>query len=60
MNYHGLFRNEGLPQIRVALVGVGDFGATLLDQARNIEKIDTSQQKCYNNKQPVFAHPRNT
>ena len=40
MNYHGLFRNEGLPQIRVALVGVGDFGATLLDQARNIEKID--------------------
>ena len=24
----------------MALVGVGDFGATLLDQARNIEKID--------------------
>ena len=40
MNYHGLFKNEGLPQIRVSLVGVGDFGATLLDQARNIEKID--------------------
>ena len=40
MNYHGLFKNENLPQIRVALVGVGDFGATLLDQARNIEKID--------------------
>ena len=40
MNYHCLFKNENSPQIRVALVGVGDFGATLLDQARNIEKID--------------------
>ena len=40
MNYHGLFKNEASPQIRVALVGVGDFGATLLDQARNIDRID--------------------
>ena len=40
MNYHGLFKTNGLPQIRVALVGVGDFGATLLDQARNIDRID--------------------
>ena len=40
MNYRCLFKNEGLSQIRVALVGVGDFGATLLDQARNIEKIN--------------------
>ena len=29
-----------MPRIRVALVGVGDFGATLLDQARNIDRID--------------------
>ena len=27
-------------RIRVALVGVGDFGATLLDQAQNIDRID--------------------
>ena len=40
MNYHGLFRNDAAPQIRVALVGVGDFGATLLDQSRNIDRID--------------------
>ena len=40
MNYHGLFKNENLPQIRVALVGVGDFGATLLDQAQNIDRIN--------------------
>ena len=40
MNYHGVFRNDNLLPIRVALVGIGDFGATLLDQARNIEKID--------------------
>ena len=40
MNYHGLFRNAAAPRIRVALVGVGDFGATLLDQARNIDRID--------------------
>ena len=40
MNYHGLFKNDGAPQIRVALVGVGDFGATLLDQSRNIDKIE--------------------
>ena len=40
MNYHGLFRNAAAPQIRVARVGVGDFGATLLDQARNIDRID--------------------
>ena len=42
MNYHGLFKNDGAPQIRVALVGVGDFGATLLDQSRNIDKIEIS------------------
>ena len=40
MNYHGLFSTDGAPRIRVALVGVGDFGATLLDQARNIDRID--------------------
>ena len=40
MNYHGLFKNDGAPQIRVALVGVGDFGATLMDQSRNIDKIE--------------------
>jgi len=40
MNFHGLFKNDDAPQIRVALVGVGDFGATLLDQSRNIERID--------------------
>ena len=42
MNYHGLFKNDGAPQIRVALVGVGDFGATLMDQSRNIDKIEIS------------------
>ena len=42
MNYHGLFKNDGAPQIRVALVGVGDFGATLLEQSRNIDKIEIS------------------
>ena len=40
MNYHGLFKSDGAPQIRVALVGVGDFGATLLDQSQNIDRID--------------------
>lgn len=40
MNYHGLFKTDSAPQIRVALVGVGDFGATLLDQSQNIDKID--------------------
>ena len=40
MNYHSLFANDAAPQIRVALVGVGDFGATLLDQSRNIDRID--------------------
>ena len=40
MNYHGLFKNDAAQQIRVALVGVGDFGATLLDQSRNIDKIE--------------------
>ena len=42
MNYHGLFKNDGAPQIRVALVDVGDFGATLMDQSRNIDKIEIS------------------
>ena len=40
MNYHGLFKNKGSPRVRVALVGVGDFGATLLDQSRYIDRID--------------------
>ena len=40
MNYHGLFKNDGAAQIRVALVGVGDFGETLMDQSRNIDKIE--------------------
>ena len=42
MNYHCLFKNDGAPKIRVALVGVGDFGATLMDQSRNIDKIEIS------------------
>ena len=40
MNYHRLFRSDDARRIRVALVGVGDFGATLLDQAQNIDRID--------------------
>ncbi|MEC8673815.1 MAG: hypothetical protein VXY13_08730, partial [Pseudomonadota bacterium] len=40
MNYQGLFDGVATSQIRVALVGVGDFGATLLDQSRNIDRID--------------------
>ena len=40
MNYQGLFDGVAASQIRVALVGVGDFGATLLDQSRNIDRID--------------------
>ena len=39
MNYHRLFRSDDARRIRVALVGVGDFGATLLDQAQNIDRI---------------------
>ena len=40
MNYHRLFRSDDARRIRVALIGVGDFGATLLDQAQNIDRID--------------------
>ena len=40
MNYQGLFDGVAASQIRVALVGVGDFGATLLDQSQNIDRID--------------------
>ena len=39
MNYHALFKNKNGKKVRVALVGVGDFGATLIDQSRSIDRI---------------------
>jgi predicted homoserine dehydrogenase-like protein len=40
MNYQGLFATQLARPIRVGLVGVGDFGATLLDQIQKIPKIE--------------------
>ena len=39
MNYHALFKDKNGKKVRVALVGVGDFGATLIDQSRSIDRI---------------------
>ncbi len=40
MNYHALFAAAGHRIVRAGLIGVGDFGASLLAQARHIPNLE--------------------